>query len=301
MLSITNGTPIARFIDDKYKPGEIIYMTKKTQTPQLQTTNENKLDVFISFLRSKQLRQYEIDKLVTAYQTGDELRNDKLGKIYDDAIESVKDSDFNYMKFEDIECMPIVDMRISKRFYILGGSGSGKTFFVTKFIILNRVSLKQPVFYFSPFGDEGLPGIKNLINVDIANWELENEREITIDDIPKDSIVVFDDCDSYKSTHKKKLIEFRNSLLETGRHYNISTFVINHIGMQGVPTKACLSECNYFVCFQNNEHYIQNLLKTYGNMKKSEIDNMISSMGRYVFISRSIPKYYISNNMIKLF
>lgn len=312
MLNLHKGIEIAKFIrfeiDDgrfdkrKMIVGDSIYLspTIDDSIQKLKTTTDNKLKIFISYLKSKKLRDYEIEDLIKSYHNNDDLKKSKLGRIYDDAKEIVKQSDYKYMSFDDIEVMPVLDMKTSKRIYVVGGSGSGKTTFVTEFINLNRTGKSQPVFYFSPFkGANDVPNIKNLIVVDIAEFESQNERDFSDEDIPDKSICIFDDCDSHR-THKKKLMEIRNCLLETGRHRDISTIVINHRAMQGINTTQCLRECNYYVCFRNNETDMKSLLLKYCNLNESEINNIISTMGRYVFISKVIPKYYVSNNSIKI-
>lgn len=299
MLNIERGKPISVFVDPEYKHDDrFIYLSEKDESLRLKTTPENKLEIFKAYLKSKKIRNMDIERLVDAYLSDDPLLKDKLGRIFDDAKEYVDKSDYRYMKFDDVSCMPVLDLKTSKRIYVTGSSGSGKTFWLTQFIKLNRLKGQQ-VYLFSPFINEGLPGVKNLIDVNISDFEEENQRPFSDEDVQDGSIVVLDDIESHR-THKKQLIEIRNILLERARHRSISIITVSHNPMQGQTTKQSLRECNYFVVFRNNERDTRNLLDKYCNMSKELIDELLESMCRYLFISRDVPKYCISNNFVRL-
>ena len=302
MLSLKGSKKIAVFVDKDcktMKDPEYIYITEKENKNRLQTTEDNKQRIFRSFLElNKKIRKIDIDRLVYAYANNDILQDDKFGRLYDDASQHVNDSLEKYMSCNDSFIMPVIDFSISKRIYVTGASGSGKSTWLSHLLSLNR-GKKQAIFFFSPFKDEGLYGLKNIIDVDMSEFEAENEREFAEEDIMPGSICVFDDIESHK-THKKALIELRNIILQRGRHENVSCITVSHNPMQGVSTKDSLRECSYYCMFKNNERDVTHLLKGYCNFNQKMVDDVLSQDTRYIFISKDVPKYYITNHSIKL-
>jgi hypothetical protein len=310
MLSISKGTPIALILNDKQKQKDLkrVYISgsvwdNELEEPELDTTPENKLKIFRSFLKlDKKLTTIDIDKMTNSFNQPH--LEGPLSRKFEQAKEYVKLSLKKYIDFGKTENLfPIVESLKTKsiRLFISGQSGSGKSYFISEFLKYNQPK-GMPVFIFSPFkADKSVDSIKNLIYIDLDDFEAENQREFeTPDDIPDDSIIIFDDIDSHR-TRAKELQKIRDIYLEIGRHHNISVLTISHNPMGGVKTKASIRESQYAVVFPRaNQRDTTKLLETYFGYTKKMVDEVLNCTSRWVFISKSVPSYFVFEHGVRL-
>jgi hypothetical protein len=310
MLSISKGTPIALILNDKQKQKDLkrVYISgsvwdNELEEPELDTTPENKLKIFRSFLKlDKKLTTIDIDKMTNSFNQPH--LEGPLSRKFEQAKEYVKLSLKKYIDFGKTENLfPIVESLKTKsiRLFISGQSGSGKSYFISEFLKYNQPK-GMPVFIFSPFkADKSVDSIKNLIYIDLDEFEAENQREFeTPDDIPDDSIIIFDDIDSHR-TRAKELQKIRDIYLEIGRHHNISVLTISHNPMGGVKTKASIRESQYAVVFPRaNQRDTTKLLETYFGYTKKMVDEVLNCTSRWVFISKSVPSYFVFEHGVRL-
>lgn len=311
MLSITRGLQIALILDDKVKAQsnlKKVYISgsvwdNDSLEPELDTTDENKLKIFRSFLKlDKKLTTIEIEKLVKDFDKPHV--EGSLNRKFEQAKEYVKQSLKKYIDYGNTEFLfPIVESLKSKsiRLFISGQSGSGKSYFISEFLKYNQPK-GMPVFIFSPFkADKSVDSIKNLIYMDLDEFETENQRQFDApDDIPDNSIIIFDDIDSHR-TRSKELQKIRDIYLEIGRHHNISVITISHNPMGGVKTKASIRESQYAVVFPKaNQRDTTKLLETYFGYTKKMVDEVLNCQSRWVFISKSVPSYFVFEHGVRL-
>ena len=319
MLNLTSGTPIAYIINEKEPKKERKKIFIKgdvfddSLTAELDTTGENKQKIFKDFLKmDKKLSKSDIDKMVADYKEGKAEHDGKLSRKYEEAVEYVNTSLKKYLDYGDTEeLFPIVDdlSKKSVRIFISGQSNSGKSFFISQFLKYNKPKKNQPVIMFSPFKeDKSLKDIKNLIYLDLDDFEAEFGRPFEApDDVPPNSIVLFDDIESH-TTRAKELMKIRDIFLERGRHHGLeeggggtSVLTISHNPLGHNKTKASIRESTYAVVFPRaNPRDTGALLQKYFGYTKKMVDEIMNAKTRWCFVSKAVPQYWISQHSVRL-
>jgi GTPase SAR1 family protein len=285
-----------------------LYQDIDDLVPELQTTKENKMSIFKKHISLyKKLSKKERDSIISDYSDNkEESTNDKLQRIYEDGLVFVKRSLCCYLDFgltEDL--FPIIEdiSKKSARIMISGQSGSGKSYWISQFCKYNTKKT-TPIFIFSPFKrDKSLDGIKQLIYLDLDEFEDENGRKFEMEDLEEDCVCIFDDIDSH-ATKAKELQKLRDICLQRGRHHGdagITTITVSHNPMGNEKTKASLRESNYFVLFPRaNERDVEKLLLNYCKYSAQQIAEVLAARTRWVFISK-LPRYFVGEHSIRLF
>jgi Cdc6-like AAA superfamily ATPase len=135
-------------------------------------------------------------------------------------------------------------------FYITAPSGSGKSYLAKEIIQeYHKMFPKRPVYVFSSLdSDETLDTLKYIKRIKIGKEQFL-ESELTAEDF-KDSMVLYDDIDVI--SNKKVLKKVQDSLisiLQTGRHFNVSCIYTSHSSTAGHATKIILNEAHVIVIF----------------------------------------------------
>ena len=271
--------------------------------PEIDTTLDNKLKLFKEFCHlDRKLSEADIIMLLQHYKTG-QIPEGKLGRKYTDACEFVKSSLKRYLNFgKTAKCFPIIDKQ-SYRVSISGLSGSGKSTFVNDFVKSHKPRKGAGVFLFSPIeNDKSLSGLKDLIHVNLTDFERDEKKPFVLEDMPEGSIAIFDDIDSFTTKEtQKKYQEFRDVCLQRGRHHCLSVLTISHSPMQGFKSKAVNMECEYFVLFPStNKRDTSTLLKSYAGYSQDDINEVLNCKSRWVFVKKSIPAYWVSEHSVRL-
>lgn len=307
MISLSKGMKIATVKYTDPEEGEDILYFQDIQDeadPELDTTSDNKKRLFKEFLQlDRKISNSEIKNLVESYDKGLIQIEGKLSRKYTDGIEYVKSSLKKYLNFgKSGTCFPIVD-KSSYRIAISGLSGSGKTTFVNDFVKSHKPKKGSGIFLFSPIeNDKSLSGLKELIQVNLTNYERDEKESFTLEKMPEGSVALFDDIDSFTSKDmQKRYQEFRDICLQRGRHRNLSVLTISHSPMQGFKSKAVNMECEYFVLFPStNKRDTSALLKTYAGYDQDDINEVLNCKSRWVFVKKSIPAYWVSEHSVRL-
>ena len=117
-------------------------------------------------------------------------------------------------------------------------------------------------------------------------------------------ITFFDDIDSFTGERAQYLRNYRDALLEAGRHKNITVISTSHILSNYNKTRTMLNEAEYVILFPNaNRRSADMFLKDRMGMVKSDRDHLISrsgSTGRYMIIKMSCPNAMIHTRGIIL-
>ena len=186
----------------------------------------------------------------------------------------------------------------TSRVYISGMSGSGKSTLGNKIIkeILNREPEKI-VYIISPLSNN-----EKLINeIDensIIDLDLNSMNAFPLLDELSNSIIVFDDIDSYpEERFVKKIYNFVNQVMQAGRKNNIDVIFINHTLQNYRETKYVIQESNFVIVFPGTgtDIQIENYLKKYGCLDKKTINRILSTNNsRWVLVSNIAPRYILS-------
>lgn len=299
MISLTSGKRIA-IIDQNKR--DCIYISEDDENgPHVDTTPEHKFEMFKKFLMlDRKLSSANIRDLEAAYKSGKKEFEGKLNRKYIDGIDYVNESLKRHLDYgTDTNISPIVD-EPSYRIFVSGLSGSGKSTVIAEFLKNNPVRKGSGIFLFSPVQkDEAMDKIKNLIRINLDEVEKELKKEFTIDDIPEGSVVIFDDVESFEKKVAKQYLELRDIFLERGRHRDISTITVSHNACAGNLTKVSIRESQYWILFpKHNSRDTRNILKTYGGLDKSQIDEICDMKTRWCFYKKSIPRYAIGQHSV---
>ena len=187
--------------------------------------------------------------------------------------------------------------------FIGGPSGSGKSTIASIVAKNHKKIYKSKIYVISPIGhDEVLEkiGIKRVDFSDIIS------NPITLDEIPKNSLVIFDDIEAIVNNKiKKKIYELKDIIYTTGRHRNISIISIVHNLQNNKDTKVDLLESKYIVLFPRagDLYHIKNVMKLYlgiDNKKIEEIINETKLNSRWLLYHKNFPHYYITEKKISI-
>jgi hypothetical protein len=304
MLSLNNGLPLAIINEDKNKK---IYHKEADNDaePEIDTDQEQKTKIFKKFLeRDDKLKKTEIDELVKLYKNGITEHDDrKISKYLEKGIDYVNKSLKRYLDFpKDISLFPIIT-EPTYRLGIFGLSGSGKSRLASDFLKFNKPLKGAGIFLFSPVQNDDSIKIKNIIHIKLERYYEDFEKDFELEDLPKGSVCIFDDCDTYDKRYRELYQETRNKLLERGRHLGISTIIIQHQAQQGNRGRSdiVLRECQFYAIFPKyNVRDSQNLLKNYTSMTNTQIEEVMNINSRWCFIRKSVPAYFIGQHSIGL-
>jgi len=183
--------------------------------------------------------------------------------------------------------------------YVVGSSGSGKSFFVGKLCAeYLKYFPKNPIYMISTVSDDSsLDGIK-MNHIVIGDNLLE--ETVTAKDF-QDSLVIIDDADQISNTkHRKAVQAISNSILEIGRHYNVSCAFTNHVACAGHDTKRILNESHSITLFPRTagNKTLKYLLDSYLGLDKHEIQKVKKLKSRAVTILKTFPKVVVSEKNV---
>lgn len=181
--------------------------------------------------------------------------------------------------------------------YVFGKSGSGKSTLASKFAAQwQGLFPKKPIYRFSRVAsDKSTDGLENLQNMPVDSSIIG--ENINSDDFAKDSLVIFDDCDTLPDKTKIAVQKIRDDLLETGRHRNISVIVTSHLGSNGADTRRVLNECHYIITFPQGVgpkgfHYV---LTEYAGLRPDVVERLRHLPSRWIGIRMHYPPAVLFN------
>lgn len=301
MLSLTEGTPIAKIIDShtfKEKKGKHKYLG--ICDPEEQTRE----------------RGYTIDpyQLISEDELEDELNTRKISVTKRALKKKIKEGKLNERMGKEfiindgmLSPVPNID---SERdvLYVSGPSGSGKSTYIANYLenyceiypdndIYLFTAINQPDPAFEKFFDNGSKKTKNRMTKVVLDQDYMNdigtEEEINVEDL-KNSAVVFDDVDVIPMKKiRDHILELRSRCLEIGRHFKITTCCTTHQLCNYKSTKILLQEATKVVVFprSGSTYHIKRFLKEYCGMKADDIQRVLNLPSRWVLVNKTYPQY----------
>lgn len=326
MLSFTRGRAIAIALDKNGNKVFTIHITPEKDDPDINVDNVIELidDVDISTLRSSmKLGRIELMMLKQALRVNEDNKKkiklseklkrgmEILQKIATDKLK--KEVDFS--KSPDIvRVIPLIgakDVPYDRSIALIAPSESGKTFLVKE--IIKYDIRRRPCVVFSKIDDDEslreLSTLRSAVDKKCRMIKIPIHTEDQLLDLPtnsdlKETIVVFDDIDSFPKDIADFLREYRDSILESGRHDNITVISTSHILHNYMKTRTMLNEAELICLFpSSNKHHSFMFLKNRFGLGKDEATFLIDKAmkaGRMMCMKLSAPNLVIHNKGVIL-
>jgi len=200
------------------------------------------------------------------------------------------------------------------RISVYGRSGVGKSSLVGK--ILDSMKSKR-------FGEPErdiciISGIKEDEALDKPRGPKNNKQlpervdlfdpgfaEMTPEDFEK-CIVIYDDVEAMTNKAvSRAVLNLRNTMFETSRHFGTDIISISHNCIAGNLTRYANSESTGFFLFPgfSQHHHIQTYLKKYGGFSKEAIAKVVNigeTRSRWTYCSNMSPTYVVHEKGVYL-
>lgn len=185
---------------------------------------------------------------------------------------------------------------------VFGPSGVGKSTWIKDYCDSFSKFYKMPISLFSHLeSDDTLDKVKNITRIKLDDELITDPLDMEQDFY--DSLVIFDDAISGLNRKiDEELTKFKNQVLQLGRHSNIYYIESVHQGLGGPKTKLLLSESTGMVIFPigGDIHTMRTLLTKYCGVNSKEVENIVASGERWVYINKSYPRFILSSHKIYL-
>jgi hypothetical protein len=134
------------------------------------------------------------------------------------------------------------------------------------------------------------------------NAELLNNPISISEEIEKGSLLIFDDIDVLPNKLRKYIYELINSVLQIGRHFDLSIVVTSHLinGTDRNANRVIMSESHYVVLFLFglSRKHVDYFGSTYVGLDKTDIKNMYKLAERSIVLSKNYPMFYMTPRRI---
>jgi hypothetical protein len=187
---------------------------------------------------------------------------------------------------------------------IVGASGSGKSWVARSFAEeYQKLWPTRRVYVLSALRSDktldSLPKLKR-VNIDtLVEDPFERGEEL---EAFRNSLVIFDDCESLTGPHKQAVNELQDALLTMGRHKNVSIIVCNHLSTRGKETRQMLNEATKFIVFPAGMgyHQLRYLLTHHVGIDPKDLPDINKIHSRWVLLSRSLPRFLLGSHEARM-
>ena len=287
-FSYKSGQKIAKILSkdgDKY-----IYLTKDSTDPIKKLSKKFKM-------KYSKLSKEKIKKLHEALRgkATKTLDTEELKKIYNEALEDIKDVTFDCLNLENSDEMQVLPRKdVVEKLYISGVSGSGKSTYTGKYIKQFKNMFKEdPLYIFSSVAQDEALDKHDPIRIPLDNELIDDPLQI--DDF-NNSLTVFDDTDTIRNKPLKKIVnDIKAEMIEIGRHHNARMIVTSHILSNYKDTRQILNECTSITFFPraSGPYHIKRFLKVYAGLSNEKIEKILELPSRWVTLYKCYPSYLV--------
>lgn len=321
MLSFNRGVPVAVALDKDDNVVHTIHVTPEEELPDIAVDNPLELidridiDALRRALRLGALETRVIMKSIKSKNP--ENLNQELKNAFDilEAKANTKlKREILFTDKEIVKVIPIIgqsEVKFDRSIALIGPSGAGKTFLCNQIMMRDRH--RRPVVVFSKIQDDpSLKGVRkqraSLDNkprvIQIPVFSDDDLVNLPSDADLKGAICFFDDIDAFSGERAQFLRNYRDALLEAGRHKDVTVISTSHILSNYNKTRTLLNEAEWVFLFPNaNRRSADIFLKDRMGMVKAERDFLIArsgGSGRYLGIKMSSPNLMIHRKGIML-
>jgi len=197
------------------------------------------------------------------------------------------------IQLTDGTLQPLPNRDVVEKIYVSAPSGAGKSTWCGNWIAEYKKMFKEaPIYVFSAIEKDKALDKHNpyriTLDQDLLNDPIK-PQEI------KNSLTVFDDIDTIRENRMRlSITDFRDYLLECGRHFDIRMLITSHLLSNYKSTRRVLNEATAVVVFPKSgsgTYHIKNFLKTYCGFDKKQVARFITLPSRWVAVYRGFPQY----------
>ena len=306
MLSLKRGREIAVFTEGKKFKGDKIYVHgehnfKNNTISENIVTNEDKIKLIKPlFFKNNKIKKEVKDEIIKSIKEGKTLHS--INPKYIDAYELTLNEINTRLKYEldfsDIQGVKVfpIPQKFSERLYVPAPSGSGKSTFIGMYLKQLRILYpsRRIVIFSRVEKDKPLDRFSNMVRVPL-DLDHFDKNPLKVEDY-KNNILIFDDIDTIIN---KQLVaylrNFRDDVLECGRHFKITTISTSHLIMNFGATRTLINEAQAIVLFPRGASFYQlkNFLDKYLGFSNDQIQEIKNLPSRWVFIWKEYPKYLV--------
>jgi hypothetical protein len=174
-------------------------------------------------------------------------------------------------------------------YYVSGQARSGKSYYTNKLAEeYHSMYPKNKIYLFSLLSEDKSIACKHIKRIKLNENFLGTD--LTLDDM-KNSLIIMDDIDTLKGAIKEKIFRILDTLLQCGRHKNVSVCYISHLACNGRDTKMILSECNSITFFPTTmgNRSLRYLCSDYFGLERQQIQKIKKLNSRHITIVRTFP------------
>jgi len=301
-FSFTDGTPIARVRGGKYNKYVVGLMEEGCDDladPDADPVILLGGDYFhdLRLPNKRRLTLQDLEALHDALKARRAPDDPVLKHIYEDAAEIFEDRCRKEVAIADdgiVIPLPRTDTR--ECLYVSGPSGSGKSTYCARYCLEARKMWPDVrIVIFSRVDNDPVLDIKEIApeRFKITDDFIDNPPQR---DAFADAIVLMDDIDTIPN---KKLADavrqFRDDLLETGRHTNTTVISTSHLIQNWGKTRGTLNEATSVTFFprSSSAYYVKKFLKEHAGLSPKQIQRVLDLPSRWVTVYRSAPQYFL--------
>jgi len=310
MLSLKRGKEIAVITEGKMK-GKKIFLYGKDDFTQKQPsefvvdTKERKKLIPKDYFRNRKIKLKD-EKVIIKHIDNDDKISSVEERIQEDYVKIqkvIEDKMKKELDFTDksTKVFPL-PQKYSERVYVPAPSGSGKSTFIGEYLKQLRIIYpKRRIVIFSRVDkDEPLDRFKNLDRIDLESFA-SNPPQV---EEFANQILIFDDIDTILNKGIVKILRnFRDDVLEVGRHFKITCISTSHIITNFFATRTLINEAQAVVVFPKGGSFgqIKGFLDRYMGFDKELIEIIRTLPTRWLYIHKEYPQYIIHEKGAILF
>lgn len=318
MLSFDSGIPIAHCLDKRGNKILTIHITPEKEKPDIEVDNIDELidSADFDFIRqSMKLTNTEVKLLQKVLSTGKEdILSERLklalNSLRKNATAGLKKK-LKFTKSDEIDrVVPLIGgkgVAFDRSIFLTGPSGSGKSFLAKE--IMKHDEKSRPIIVFSKITDDD--SLKELKKLKISKSTFPDQRDggsrmikinlQTEDDLLnlpsnhelKNCVCLFDDIDAFPREIADFLNAYRDSILECGRHHNITVLSTSHQLYNWAKTRVILNESELVCLFPHaNKRSSMTFLRDRMGLGLREVDRIVNEAmdcGRCLICKMSAP------------
>ena len=251
--------------------------------------------------KMKYIKVRDIDDLRDALIKNKAPKNDNLIEIYDKAKERLQDIACKDVKLNsNVQFDPLPDIKKERNIlYVAGASGSGKSYVSSKWTEQYHAEHpKNKIYLFSKkFQDPAFDSLKYVKRILINDEFIEEDNKFTMKEL-RNTLCIFDDCDTFEKKYKSVINQLIDDILNLGRADHISCIISVHKLTNYKETRGIIMETHQVVFYLGfgNVYHINRFLKTYAGLSKNQIKRIIKSRSRWVLYNMHAPNYILTQN-----